>query len=75
MRGNLGGNYNFDTSESSGTGNCTPSGSIPEITLTINGLPTTIKDSAQILNAKGIDKGACGASPFPNELQDWTPVP
>ena len=71
---NLGGNYNFDTSESSGNGNCIPVTTVPVITLTINGSPTTINDTAQILNTKGIDKGACGPN-SPNEAQDWTPVP
>jgi hypothetical protein len=67
------GNYNLDTSESSGNGNCTPSVSIPEITLTINGSPTTLEDSGQILNLKGVDRGACGSGQ--NEFQEWTPVP
>ena len=71
---NLEGNYNFDTSESSGNGNCNPSASVPVITLTINGSPTTINDTAQMLNTKGIDKGACGPD-SPNEAEDWAPVP
>jgi hypothetical protein len=72
---NLGGNYNFDTSESSGNGNCVPSGAIPKITLTINGSPTTILDNAQILNKGGVDPGACTAPVLINEFQEWTPVP
>jgi hypothetical protein len=69
---NLSGNYNFDTSESSGNSNCIPSGAIPEIKLTIGGTPTTILDTAQLLNTKGIDLGACGSNPYPSELQEWT---
>ena len=69
---NLGGNYNFDTSESSGNGNCTPSGAIPVITLTINGSPTTINDTGQILNKKGIDTGACNTGV--NESAPWVQV-
>jgi hypothetical protein len=69
---NLGGNYNFDTSESSGNGNCTPSGAIPVITLTINGSPTTINDTGQILNKKGIDTGACNTGV--NESSAWVQV-
>src|SRR5438105_9158477 len=67
------GNFNFDTSESSGYGHCNaPSASVPVITLTLNGSPTTINDSAQILNTQGIDKGTCTAA---NEFQEWTAVP
>ena len=68
---NLGGNYNFDTSESSGNGNCIPSPAVPAVTFTLNGSPTTIDDGAQILNQNGTDPGACTGV---NEFEDWTQV-
>jgi hypothetical protein len=71
---NLGGNYNFDTSESSGNNNCTPNGAIPVIHLTINGVQTTIVDTGQILNKGGVDVGGCAALGNPNEFQDWVPI-
>jgi hypothetical protein len=71
---NLGGNYNFDTTESSGNNNCTPNHVIPVIKLTLNGVPTTINDTGQILNKGGIDVGGCAALGSPNEFQDWIQV-
>ena len=68
---NLGGNYNLDTSESSGNGNCIPSPAVPAVTFTLNGSPATIDDGAQILNKHGIDPGACTGV---NEVSDWIRV-
>jgi uncharacterized repeat protein (TIGR01451 family) len=65
----LDGNYNFDTSESSGNGNCIPNPAIPEIALDLNGAPTTIEDGGQVLNKGGIDPGDCSDT---NEFSDWT---
>jgi len=62
------GNYNFDTSESffpltgyvNGSGlPCTPDGTIPVVSLTLNGTSTTIHDTGQILNTGGIDPPDC----------------
>jgi len=67
----IGAGFNFDTSESSGNGNCTPVNVIPVIRLTLNGVATTLQDNSQILNTGGIDAGGCtGAS----EFHDWVPI-
>lgn len=71
----VGAGFNFDTTEAGGNGHCTDSGFTPVITLTLNGVETTIEDSDRILNHQGVDVGAC--PPGTNgstEFTDWTPV-
>jgi RHS repeat-associated protein len=65
----------FDTSDvgpnsSDWAGNCTQSGIIPQVALTINGISQTISDSQQVLNTGGMDLAACAGSP--NESKPWT---
>jgi hypothetical protein len=71
---------NFDTSESFlksrqyqrflSTGKCANDRYTPEITLTINGQTTRLKDRGQVLNTGGIDPDIChGASEFRNWRQ------
>ncbi len=60
----LTGNFNFDTSESApfGTDCSVNDGLIPVVSLTIDGVATTIDDTGQILNSGGTDPGdiECG---------------
>lgn len=70
--GELSGNYNFDTSEENESCIQPPTPTIPLINLTINGVPTTLRDSLQILNTGGVDQGIC---PGGNEFKDWTLIP
>jgi len=62
--------YNFDTSESNAS--CTSRELIPVIALSLNGTPTTVADTGQILNTGGADTGECG--PSPNEYHPWVEV-
>jgi hypothetical protein len=68
----LSGNYDFDTSESNGNDDCTPTGAIPVINLTINGVAETITDSGQIINKGGFDSGGCSDT---NEFNTFVPIP
>jgi hypothetical protein len=73
---------NFDTSESFlvspqyqqflKTGKCENDKFVPEITLTINGTTTTLKDTGQVLNRGGIDPDICHGV---NEAQNWVQIP
>jgi len=69
---NLGGNYNFDLSESNGNSNCVPTGAHMTVHLTINGSPVSILDTNQILNTGGVDGGACNGGK--DEFHDWVVV-
>lgn len=62
--------YNFDTSDVS-PGACTaPNGLIPQVTLTVTGVPTTFQDTQQVLNTGGLDLAACPSGT--NESQPWS---
>jgi hypothetical protein len=70
---------NFDTSESflkspqyqefQKTGTCSNDGYVPAITLTINGHATTLSDTSQTLNDRGIDSDICNHT---SEAANWT---
>jgi len=72
---------NFDTSESFlktpqyqaflKTHTCENDKLIPEITLTLNGVTTALKDTGQVLNRGGIDPDICTGI---NEAQNWVQV-
>jgi len=64
------GTQNFDSSDVSGVYNCTPSGLIPQVTVTVGGVPTTYPDSSQVLNTGGIDLAGCPLGT--NESQPWS---
>jgi hypothetical protein len=69
---------NFDTSESflqspqyqefQKTGKCSNDGYVPAITLTINGHTTTLSDTGQTLNDRGIDADICSRT---SEAANW----
>jgi hypothetical protein len=58
---------NFDTSSYPST--CTPLSVAPTITLTVNGVPTTLTDTQHVLDTGGIDVGSC--KPAHNESLAW----
>ena len=60
---------NFDTSDQPIT--CTPTGVIPRVHVTQNGVTTTFSDTGQVLNTKGIDPPSCGRG---NESIAWTRI-
>lgn len=70
---------NFDTSESFlqspqyrtflKTKKCANDGYLPQITVTINGVPFTFTDTSQILNDRGIDPDICEKK---SEFSPWT---
>jgi RHS repeat-associated protein len=66
------GSYAFaigpDSSDINGVGNCTPSGLVPSIQVTVGGHTATYQDLAQVLNTGGWDKGSC---PNLNEANKW----
>ncbi len=64
------GGQNFDTSDVSGVYNCTPSGLVPQVTVTVAGAATTYQDTSQVLNTGGIDLAGCPQGT--NESQPWT---
>jgi hypothetical protein len=58
-------------------GNCTQSGVIPSVDVTINGVKTSYDDSGQILNTGGYDKGSYCNPPNNdriNESVQWTVI-
>jgi hypothetical protein len=61
----------FDSSDTP-VGNTTPNpGAIPVIHVTLNGMPISFRDTAQVLNTGGIDTGnALGI----NESENWRPI-
>lgn len=61
---------NFDTSSYPPT--CTPVSTPPTVTITIGGVPTTLIDSAHVLDTGGIDAGSC--KPKRNESIQWQPI-
>jgi hypothetical protein len=62
---------NFDTS-SYPNNNCAPLAVAPTVTITVNGVATTLADSTHVLDTGGIDRGSC--SPKQNESIQWRPV-
>ena len=72
---------NFDTSESFlttsayqqflHTGRCSNDALVPRITLTIDGQPTRVDDTGQVLNRGGLDPDICLGA---NEANDWVQV-
>jgi len=69
----------FDTSDigpsgANWAGNCTQSGVIPALAVTIDGTTSTFNDSGQVLNTAGVDKAACPAGTTNNESTQWTKV-
>jgi hypothetical protein len=62
---------NFDTS-SFPDSNCTPLTVPPTVTITVNGVATTLKDTTHVLDTGGIDAGSC--NPPVNESIQWRPI-
>ena len=63
---------NFDTSELITTpGACTNDGLIPEFQVTVNGTGLTYRDTHQILNTGGEDRGPCTGQ---GERHAWAPM-
>jgi hypothetical protein len=54
-------------------GNCSQSGVIPEVDVTIDGVTSTFDDSGQVMNTGGVDAASCRPS-NPNESTQWTLV-
>ena len=57
--------------------NCTQSGVIPQVALTVNGATSTFTDSGQVLNTGGTDSAYCPSNPdgtARNESTQWTPI-
>jgi hypothetical protein len=55
--------------------NCTQSGIIPQVDLTVNGTASSYTDTGQVLNTGGVDSNACTPGvPNANESEQWTPV-
>jgi len=66
----------FDTSDigpngASWSGNCTQSGVVPLVTVSIDGVVSNFPDTGKILNTGGVDGASCGMG---NESQQWAPV-
>jgi Bacterial Ig-like domain (group 1) len=59
---------NFDTSGAP-KGNCTPISIAPTVTITVNGVPTTLVDSTHVLDTNGIDTESCSVQQ--NESIQW----
>jgi hypothetical protein len=62
---------NFDTSDQ--PIQCTPSGAIPQVHITVGGTPETLSDTGQRLNTGGTDIAICSNPTFvgPNESIGW----
>lgn len=50
--------------------NCTPSGVVPTVDVTIDGVTTSYTDSAQVLNTGGVDRASCDGGP--SEAIQWS---
>ena len=61
---------NFDTSGFPVT--CTPITVAPTVTITVNGVATTLVDSTHVLDSGGTDAGSC--PPDRNESIQWRPI-
>ena len=64
----------FGPSGAMWSGNCTQSGVIPTVTVTVAGMPTTYNDTGQILNTGGVDAASCSGSNASNEAEQWTEI-
>jgi hypothetical protein len=62
--------FNFDTSDVGVLGGCQPDGIVPVIHVTVGGVTTDYRDTAQIINTGGVDRAAC-PPPGSNEHIDW----
>lgn len=65
----------FDTSDIGPTGTagyagCTNDGVIPTVTATVDGIPTSLNDTGQVLNTGGTDRASCPSGP--NESTQWS---
>jgi hypothetical protein len=67
-------NPGFDNFDTSGfpNNNCTPVPVPPTVTITINGVASTLADSSHVLDTGGIDAGFC--PPKQNESIQWRPI-
>lgn len=54
-------------------GNCSQSGVIPQVDVTVNGAASTFSDAGQVLNTGGVDGASCPPLNG-NESQQWTPI-
>jgi RHS repeat-associated protein len=61
---------NFDTSDTPNQ-NCTPTGYVPQVHVTVGGVAQTYQDTGLILNTGGIDPVYCG---FVNESEQWSVI-
>jgi len=66
----------FDTSDigpngANWSGNCNQSGVIPVVDVSIDGVPSSFRDTGQILNTRGVDGASCGMG---NESEPWSLV-
>jgi hypothetical protein len=54
-------------------GNCSQSGIIPEVDVSVDGTPTSHLDAGQVLNTGGVDQASCDSSrgPAGNESAQW----
>src|SRR5207249_1184456 len=52
--------------------NCSQSGVIPEVDVTVDGVPQALNDTGQVLNTGGVDAAVCSANA--NESTQWTPL-
>ncbi len=68
-----GNNPSYDNFDTSGTpkGNCTPITVAPTVTITADGVPTTLADSTHVLDTGGIDPDSCH---YPNESTQWRQI-
>lgn len=64
------GNFNFDGSDTQPV--CTPSGEIPVVHVTVNGVTTDFHDNGQVLDTGGVDRSFCPSGT--NEGQDWSQI-
>jgi hypothetical protein len=56
-------------------GNCSQSGIVPQVDLTVNGTAASYNDTGQVLTTGGIDTNSCTPGvPNANESIQWTPV-
>lgn len=56
--------------------NCTQSGVIPQVTVSVNGVATTYADTGQVLNTSGVDGADCARPGIPagNESAQWVSI-
>jgi outer membrane protein assembly factor BamB len=62
--------FNFDTSRTPNA-NCTNTGYLPSVAITVDGSTQTLIDTAQVLNTGGIDPASCGLG---NESEPWQAI-